>query len=103
MSQINSDLIGFVCGATTIVCLLIGLIVSLGYFYRKRELVYLETVKTISLNHEKAILTTQVEIQEQTFLNIAREIHDNINLSLSLAKLNLNTVDLNDPQRLKTT
>jgi signal transduction histidine kinase len=45
---------------------------------------------------EKNLLATKVEIQEQTFLNISREIHDNINLSLTLAKLNLNTLDWND-------
>jgi signal transduction histidine kinase len=34
-----------------------------------------------------------LEIQEQTFQDISREIHDNIGLSLTLAKLRLNTID----------
>ncbi|MEO7922469.1 MAG: ATP-binding protein [Chitinophagaceae bacterium] len=34
-----------------------------------------------------------MEIQEQTFQNISREIHDNISLSLTLAKLHLHTLD----------
>ncbi|HWJ25495.1 MAG TPA: ATP-binding protein [Flavisolibacter sp.] len=38
-------------------------------------------------------MKTQVEIQEQTFQHISRDIHDNISLSLTLAKLNLNTLD----------
>jgi two-component system NarL family sensor kinase len=41
---------------------------------------------------EKALLQTQLEIQEQTLKNISQEIHDNIGQALSLAKLNLNTM-----------
>jgi signal transduction histidine kinase len=41
-------------------------------------------------------LKTQLEIQEQTFQTISRDIHDNINLSLTLAKLNLNTINISD-------
>lgn len=44
-------------------------------------------------NYERNILKTQLEIQEQTFRDISREIHDNIGLSLTLAKLQLNTID----------
>jgi signal transduction histidine kinase len=40
-------------------------------------------------------MQTKLEIQEQTFNNISREIHDNIGLSLTLAKLNLNTLQNN--------
>ena len=52
------------------------------------------------LDHEKNLLQTQVEIQEQTFQEISREIHDNISLSLTLAKLNLNTLDWKNIGRL---
>lgn len=41
---------------------------------------------------EKNLLNAQIEIQEQTLQLISREIHDNIGLSLTLAKLNLNTL-----------
>ena len=54
----------------------------------------------LKLDHEKEILTTQLEIQEQTFQTISREIHDNINLSLTLAKLNLNTLDFSNKRKL---
>lgn len=46
----------------------------------------------MKLNHENEILTSQIAVQENTFVEIAREIHDNISLSLTLAKLNLNTL-----------
>ncbi|MEO6489480.1 MAG: ATP-binding protein [Ferruginibacter sp.] len=42
------------------------------------------------------MLQSQLEIQEQTFENISREIHDNIGQKLTLAKLHLNTLHLKD-------
>lgn len=51
-------------------------------------------MQILQLDHEKNILNTQLEIQEQTFQHISREIHDNISLSLTLAKLHLNTYNL---------
>ncbi|MEI7733869.1 MAG: sensor histidine kinase [Ferruginibacter sp.] len=38
-------------------------------------------------------MQSQLEIQEQTFQNISREIHDNIGQKLTLAKLHLNTLN----------
>ncbi|MEO6812324.1 MAG: 7TM diverse intracellular signaling domain-containing protein [Ginsengibacter sp.] len=44
-------------------------------------------------NHEKLMLQTKSEIQEQTFQNISQEIHDNIGQTLSFIKLNINTIN----------
>ncbi len=55
----------------------------------------LEEVKT---NQEKLLLKTELEIQEQTFQFISKEIHDNVTQGLSLAKLNLNVIDLQNLQ-----
>jgi len=51
--------------------------------------------------HEKSLqefdhilMQSRLEIQEQTFRSISQEMHDNICQVLSLAKLNVNTVDL---------
>jgi signal transduction histidine kinase len=50
-------------------------------------------MEKLKSDFEKNLLRTRLEIQEQTFQVISREIHDNITLSLTLAKLNLNTFD----------
>lgn len=44
-------------------------------------------------NYQQELLRSQLEIQERTLKNIAQEIHDNIGQTLSLVKLNLNTLD----------
>lgn len=60
-------------------------------------------MEELKIKYENAILESQLEIQEQTFQNISREIHDNIGQKLTLAKLNLNTLYLNpvSPDALK--
>ena len=50
---------------------------------------------------QQTLLQTQLEIQEQTLKNISQEIHDNIGQVLSLAKLNLNRIDIDRPVELE--
>lgn len=62
--------------------------------YQQRQNAHNKSIQELKIAHDNSILQTQLEIQEQTLQHIAREIHDNIGLSLTLAKLNLNTLDL---------
>jgi len=52
--------------------------------------------KMLKADYEKSLLQTQLEIQEQTLRTISQEIHDNVGQVLSLAKLNLNTLDIEE-------
>lgn len=69
------------------------------YLHRKKQIAFLEKFKEAEISYDKSLLSAQLEIQEQTFQHISREIHDNINLSLTLAKLNLNTLDWNNKEK----
>lgn len=60
--------------------------------YRRRTM-HLKDIDNLQANFESTLLKSQLEIQEQTFRNISQEIHDNIGQALSLAKLNLNTIN----------
>jgi signal transduction histidine kinase len=53
---------------------------------------------------EQTILKSQLEIQEQTFSHISREIHDNIGQVLSLVRLNMSSFsDIADQEKLEHT
>jgi len=69
------------------------------FLHRKKQLAYQEKIKEIEANYERNIMQTQLEIQEQTFQHISREIHDNISLSLTLAKLHLHTLSWGDKEK----
>ena len=60
---------------------------------------YQEKLNVIQADYETNILKSQLEMQEQTAQHISREIHDNISLSLTLAKLNLHTLDWNEREK----
>ena len=102
MQKAHYDIVLFVLVSTLLILLMAGFIVTILYLYRKKQLAYFKTIEELKLDHEKNLLRTQLEMQEQTLQHIAREIHDNISLSLTLAKLNLNTLDWADDVKSKT-
>lgn len=55
-----------------------------GIYKSKKE------IENIKIDFEKQLLLTQLEIQESTFNKISSDIHDNILLGLTLAKLQIN-------------
>jgi signal transduction histidine kinase len=58
--------------------------------YKKRIQKSNFDIFNLKSTHEKELLITKLEIQEETFNKISREIHDNISLGLTLAKLQIN-------------
>ena len=76
-------------------------IIFLVLVYQKKQLQYLRDKEQLKVLFEKEILESKLEIQEQTFKNISQEIHDNIGQVLSLVKLNIVTMNTNDPAALE--
>ncbi|HLX90504.1 MAG TPA: ATP-binding protein [Puia sp.] len=74
--------------------------------HRKREFALLQKQKEdektkLQNEFQQILLRTQLEIQEQTLKNLSQEIHDNIGQILSLAKLNLGTIDTSKPAMIR--
>lgn len=80
--------------ATVIFLLLAGFIVMFIVFYYRRQALNDKEKSIIKSTVQQEILHAQLEIQEQTLKTISQEIHDNIGQVLSLAKLNLNTMEI---------
>lgn len=59
----------------------------------RRRITHQQEMHELTMQYERTLLQSQLEIQEQTFRNISQEIHDNIGQVLSLAKLNLNSLE----------
>lgn len=95
----KNDIIIFLLVITVIILLLTSLIATLIYLYQKKQLAYQRNLETLKFDHEKNLMAAQLEIQENTFQHISKEIHDNISLSLTLAKLNLNTLSWNEKEK----
>jgi signal transduction histidine kinase len=92
MQTETNQLTAFLVASTVVVVFLGAFIITMIFLHRKKQIAYYLTLEKLRSDFEHDLLKAQIEIQEHTFLEISREIHDNINLSLSLAKLNLNRI-----------
>lgn len=90
----------FVIVCTLLILILVSFVTYIIYRYQIKKNIYYKELEELKIKHETSMLQSQVEIQEQTFENISREIHDNIGQKLTLAKLQLNTVNLNDGKHI---
>jgi len=89
----------FLISTSFLTMLTASFIIFMVFNFRKKQMYFYESMKKAQDDFEKSIIQSQLEIQEQTFQHISREIHDNINLSLTLAKLQLNTFDWQDREK----
>ena len=84
--------------ATIIVIILaVSLIFFFSYFQQKKT-TFLLKQSEIQQRFDEEITKSKLEIQEQALQNISWEIHDNVGQLLSVAKMQLNILQLNVPE-----
>ncbi len=84
--------------ATIIVIILaVSLIFFFSYFQQKKT-TFLLKQREIQQRFDEEITKSKLEIQEQALQNISWEIHDNVGQLLSVAKMQLNILQLNVPE-----
>jgi len=94
MLQADQDYI-LIIVAGTIMLLLLGIfIIGFLFFYQRKRTIHLTEQEQLKSAFSQEILTTQIEVQEQTLSYISQELHDNIGQVLSFIKLNLGTTSL---------
>jgi signal transduction histidine kinase len=91
-----SDLTPIILVTVLLFIVAAGIIVFV-LIYQKKQLQYTSERKQMKASYEKEILESRLEIQEQTMKSISQEVHDNVGQVLSVAKLNLNMINVNDP------
>lgn len=74
--------------------LLVGFIIAMLFLYKRRQQKQEQEMAQVKDQHEKEVLHSQLEIQEDTFKTISQELHDNIGQLLSVVKLSLSTLQL---------
>lgn len=92
----SKEVIIFLLSVFVLILLLGTFLVVLAFKHQKKGLAYNREIEELKVKYENTLLQSQLEVQEQTFQHIAREIHDNIGQKLTLAKLYLNTIPYND-------
>src|ERR1700749_2106253 len=64
--------------------------------YQKRQVQHKAEREVLEANFRQEFLKARLEIQEQTFAHVSRELHDNVNQVLSFVKLNLAMIKIDD-------
>lgn len=90
MSTVEKELVYVILLSSIIILGFIVLVLIVMAQIQKRIKKNLLEINTLKIIHEKELLKTKLEIQEETFKKISREIHDNISLGLTLSKLQIN-------------
>ncbi len=102
MSSLGSEIIPILIIMTTFILIMVIFIIIFLFFLQKKQHGYDSKLKAAKIGFEQELYKTQLEIQEQTFQQIAREIHDNVGQFLSLAKLGLATLDIDSREEAES-
>ncbi len=86
-----------VLAVTIIIIVLAATLVVFLLYFQKKKVAYILKQKEIQKKFEEEINKSRIEIQEQALKNISWEIHDNIGQLLSVAKMQLNIVQMSLP------
>jgi signal transduction histidine kinase len=101
MQKEKLDLFLFILSASMFILLFAVAIILLFRIYKKSKTKLILEKELMSSRFEQTLLRSKLEIQEQTFSYISKEIHDNIGQVLSLARLNLNRLQAIDVEKLE--
>ena len=85
----SHPIILIVVGVTVLILLLLLIILWIIIGFQKLDLLNRLHLNTLQAKNDRKLVTAMLEMQELTFQQIAREVHDNIKLSLILSRLNL--------------
>lgn len=86
----SQDLFYFTIGVTLIIMMSMTLLVIVLLIFQRKRLKYKIGIERLEAEHAINLLKTKLETQENSFLKISREIHDNIGQKLSLVKILIN-------------
>ncbi len=100
MPDANGAIISLAITVAIVFLFLLMLVAVVYFLYQKKHRSYCKQLANTKNIYEQSLLQTRLEIQEQTFQDISREIHDNIGLILTLAKFQLNSLDYSSKKNI---
>jgi len=74
--------------------LLVGFIITMLFLYNRRQHRQEQELERLKDKYEREALRSQLEIQENAFKTMGQELHDNIGQMLSVAKLTLSILPI---------
>jgi two-component system, NarL family, sensor kinase len=94
MNAQNSEIYFIIVIGSVLALMLVGFIVSILFLYQRRQHRQEQELVVMKEEYEREVLRSQLEIQEGTFKTMGQELHDNIGQVLSVVKLSLAVLPL---------
>jgi len=103
MQDSNQEIIFVIAIGGAIGLLLVGFIITILYFYQRRQ--YKQEIEIVNLKeqYQKELLNSQLEMQENTMKQIGEELHDNIKHQLLVVYMSLGYLPKDDSNALEET
>jgi signal transduction histidine kinase len=98
MKSAHNELILAAVAGTILFFILIAFCISYIVIYRKKRREDRQIMQDFRKQLEEQLLQSRVEVQEQTFQHIGKELHDNIGQLLSSSLMLLNITERNLPE-----
>jgi len=100
VNLINQETIVLIVYAIAVIFILLFFVIGFFIAFQKRKNKLLLERLEAKQKFERELSTSQLEIQEQTFKNIAWELHDNVGQLLSVVSMQLNIMLNKAPESL---
>src|SRR5574337_147193 len=99
MSNSSQVFITVIIG-TSVILALAAFIIFFLFIHLKRKFIHQQEKQLLKERYDQELLQVQLEIQEQTFQQVSREIHDNVGQILAVVKLYLASLNGNEKSEL---
>jgi len=96
--KFNSDIIFIIINFFFFFLLVFFVMLAMAIRYRRKK----KENEMMKIEFSEQLLKSQLEIQEQTLQHVSRELHDNIGQVVSLVKINLTTLQLQNIEAAET-
>lgn len=100
MDKETTQVIFFIVATSFILLMLSVLVINLLLVGRNRRLKHNNEVLEMKSNFEKELMTTQVEVAENTLNDIARDLHDDVGQMLTFSIIQLNNFNIANDESL---
>jgi signal transduction histidine kinase len=101
MSGEVSEAVIIVLAGTFLMLILVIFIISFFFIHQRRQTAHRLEKASLKAQYESEILNAENEIQEQTMKDISRELHDNVGQMLTLVKIQLNNMAVEQPDNAR--
>ncbi|HSZ35047.1 MAG TPA: ATP-binding protein [Puia sp.] len=101
MSFPRTEALVVFCFIACFILVMVSFIIAILFRVQKKQKAFNDKLMETKENHLKELFGTKLEVHEKISEDLSRELHDNIGQNLSIARVGLNTLDIDNKDESK--